>query len=215
MVTLTKGAKYVDFVNITFSGGSVSGVTVEGSSGPILFQNCAFTNNRGNGLRILDSDIKIMGCRFSENDSNGIFLQNSQAVVQNALVVNNRKSGIFFAGFGIAPDSMTLSGSTISDNDSDGVVQQGLYSYVTIDKSLITFNKGIGIHREVQITVNAPLFLSASDLYLNAQQNLLSLAPYDSLPFRSEDPLYVNKATYNYSIGPASTVPDSLGYKGQ
>jgi len=80
-----------------------------------------------------------------------------------------------------------------------------------IDKCLITFNKRIGIHRESQVSANAPLVLSASDLYMNTKQNVLSLPPFDSLAFSSQDPLYVNKANYNYSIGPGSTVPIHWG----
>ena len=209
--------QYVDFVNITFSGGLNSGVTVLDNSGPVTFQNCAFINNRGDGIHVLDSYIEMTSCRFLNNDSNGVFLQNSQAVVQNVLIAQNKKNGIFFAGLGIngVPDTAIIINATISDNDSDGVFQQGGFSYVSIAKSLVTFNKRIGIHRENQITANAPLFLSSSDLYMNAQQNVASLPPFDSLQFLSEDPLYVNKANYNYSIGPASSVPDSLGYKAQ
>jgi hypothetical protein len=216
IVSIDDTAQYVDFVNIKFSGGMNDGVSVRQFSGPILFQNCAFTNNPGNGLRILDSDIKIMNCRFSENDSNGVFIQNCHAIVKNVLIANNHKNGIFMAGYSLTnnePDSLELSNATISDNDSDGVFQQGEYSYVSIDKSLITFNKRIGIHRENQVSANAPLVLSATDLYSNTRQNVLSLPPFDSLPFSSQDPLYVNKANYNYSIGPGSTVPDSLGYQ--
>ena len=207
--------QYVDFVNITFSGGLNSGVTVLDNSGPVTFQNCAFINNRGDGIHVLNSYIEMTSCRFLNNDSNGVFLQNSQAVVQNVLIAQNKKNGIFFAGLGInaVPDTAIIINATISDNDSDGVFQQGGFSYVSIAKSLVTFNKRIGIHRENQITANAPLFLSSSDLYMNAQQNAVSLPPFDSLQFLSEDPLYVNKANYNYSIGFASSVPDSLGYK--
>jgi hypothetical protein len=218
MVLINKSAKYVDFVNITFSGGTSHGVSMMEFSGPVLFQNCAFTNNRGNGLRILDSDVKIMNCRFSENDSDGVFIQNCHAVVKNVLIANNHKNGIFMAGYSLTnnePDSLEISNATISDNDSDGVFQQGEYSYVAIDKSLVTFNKRIGIHRENQVSANAPLVLSASDLYMNTQKNVLSLPPFDTLQYGSQDPLYVNKANYNYSIGPGSAVPDSLGYRGQ
>ena len=216
MVTVDNISHYVDVVNITFSGGVNDGALVEQFSGHISFQNCAFTNNQGNGLRILDSDVKLTNCRFSENDSNGVFIQNCHATVSNVLIANNHKNGIFMAGYSLTnnePDSLELSNATISDNDSDGVVQQGQYSYAAIDKSLITFNKRIGIHRESQVSANAPLVLSASDLYMNTKQNVLSLPPFDSLPFSSQNPLYVNKANYNYSIGPGSTVPDSLGYQ--
>jgi Right handed beta helix region len=218
IVSIDDTTRYVDFVNIHFSGGLSDGVSVRQFSGPILFQNCAFTNNPGNGLRILDSDIKIMNCRFSENDSNGVFIQNCHAIVKNVLIANNHKNGIFMAGYSLTnnePDSLELSNATISDNDSDGVFQQGEFSYVSIDKSLVTFNKRIGIHRENQVSANAPLVLSATDLYMNTRQNLLSLPPFDSLQFSSQDPLYVNKANYNYSIGPGSAVPDSMGYQGQ
>ena len=216
MVTVDNISHYVDVVNITFSGGVNDGALVEQFSGHISFQNCAFTNNQGNGLRILDSDVKLTNCRFSENDSNGVFIQNCHATVSNVLIANNHKNGIFMAGYSLTnnePDSLELSNATISDNDSDGVVQQGQYSYAAIDKCLITFNKRIGIHRESQVSANAPLVLSASDLYMNTKQNVLSLPPFDSLPFSSQNPLYVNKANYNYSIGPGSTVPDSLGYQ--
>jgi hypothetical protein len=217
MVTIDNSAQYVDIVDITFSGGSSHGVLVEQFSGPILFQNCAFTGNHGNGILVLDSDVKLKSCRFLYNDSNGVFLQNSRADVQNVVVAQNHKNGIFIADFGInnMSDSTAISNATISDNDSDGVSQQGFFSYVAIDKSLVTFNKRIGIHREIQVNANAPLVLSATDLYLNTQQNLLSLFPFDALSYSSEDPLYVNKANYNYSIGPGSAVPDSLGYRGQ
>ena|GEM_PF-5082561 len=216
-VLIDLATKYLDIVNITFSGSTKNGAMVQDSAGPVLFQNCAFVKNRGDGIHVLDSHIKLKNCRFFENDSNGVFLQNCSADLENVLVANNHKNGIFVAGYGLNGmlDSTGIVNATVSDNDSDGVFQQGGYSYVAIDKSLVTFNKRIGIHREVQITVNAPLFLSSSDLYMNSHQDLLSLPPFDSLQHLSQDPVYVNKANYNYSIGPASMVPDSLGYKGQ
>ncbi len=210
--------QYVDFVNITFSGGLNSGVTVLDNSGPVTFQNCAFINNRGDGIHVLDSYIEMTNCRFLNNDSNGVFLQNSHAVLQNVLIAQNKKNGIFFAGLGIngVPDTAIIVNATISDNDSDGVFQQGRI-FIRFHRQIagnLSINASAFIVK-TKITANAPLFLSSSDLYMNAQQNVASLPPFDSLQFLSEDPLYVNKANYNYSIGPASSVPDSLGYKAQ
>jgi hypothetical protein len=207
----------VDIVNITFSQGPSDGVLMEEFSGQILFQNCAFTGNHGNGIKVQDSDIKLRNCRFLYNDSNGVLVHNSNADVQNILVAGNHKNGIFFAGLGLnnVADTAIIVNATISDNDSDGVFQRGQYSNVSINKSLVTFNRRIGVHREYEVGPASPLSLSVTDLYANIQQNLVSLAPFDSLGYLSVDPQYVDKSNYNYSIGAGSTVADSLGYQGQ
>jgi hypothetical protein len=207
----------VDIVNITFSQGPSDGVLMEEFSGQILFQNCAFTGNRGNGINVLDSDVKLRNCRFLYNDSNGVLVQNSNADMQNILVARNHKGGIYFAGLGFnnATDTALIVNATISDNDSDGVFQRGQYSNVSIIKSLITFNRRIGVHREFEVSATSPLSLSATDLYANIQQNLVSLPPFDSLGYISIDPQYIDKSNYNYSKGPTSGVADSLGYTGQ
>ena len=217
LLHINKNTHFVDIVNITFSQGPSDGVLMEEFSGQILFQNCAFTGNRGNGIKVLDSDVKLRNCRFLYNDSNGVEVQNSNADVQNIVVAGNQKNGILFAGLGYnnAFDTALIVNATISDNDSDGVFQQGQYSNVSINKSLITFNRRIGVHREYEVSATSPLSLSVTDLYANIQQNLVSLAPFDSLLYFSVDPQYVDKSNYNYSIGPGSTVADSLGYQGQ
>jgi len=217
LLHINNNTHYVDIVNITFSQGPSDGVLMEQFSGNILFQNCNFTGNRGNGIKVQDSDIKLRNCRFLYNDSNGVVVQNSNADVQNILVAGNQKNGILFAGLGFnsAFDTALIVNATISDNDSDGVFQQGQYSNVSINKSLITFNRRIGVHREYEVGPASPLSLSVTDLYANIQQNLVSLAPFDSLNYLSVDPQYVDKSNYNYSIGAGSAVADSLGYQGQ
>ena len=217
LLHINNNTHYVDIINITFSQGPSDGVLMEEFSGNILFQNCAFTGNHGNGIKVQDSDIKLRNCRFLYNDSNGVLVQNSNADVQNILVAGNQKNGILFAGLGFNNmfDTALIVSATISDNDSDGVFQRGQYSNVSINKSLITFNRRIGVHREFEVSAASPLSLSVTDLYANIQQNLVSLAPFDSLSYFSVDPQYVDKSNYNYSIGPGSAVADSLGFQNQ
>lgn len=100
---LRRGLRCVDEAGpgIVIEGFTITNCRRAGGSGGLVsnasptIRDCVFIANRGQGLRILESDLVLEGCTFEDNNSaygSGIEVTNSDPVIENCRFVDNNSA---------------------------------------------------------------------------------------------------------------------------
>jgi hypothetical protein len=198
--TFIDSGEYIDISNIYIKGSSQSGLKLNNRSNNITLNSCIIEGNNGFGLDISSSGLSITNCKIFNNGAGGINFVPSSPVdfslkLSNVLIVKN-----LGAGLTITTPNAELKNVTISHNTSDGIhIDSPTNSYISIAKSIISFNSGIGISRGGDDSIGTVIY-SSVDFFQNTQGN----PPADiSGIIPSIDPNFSDTLNNDYSIAPS------------
>lgn len=207
------------FRNIVFRESGLDGIRLENESGPIVFDKCHFEQNAGNGLNIIDSDVRIINCRITGNVGCGIFASSDQqndnyVHIHNSLIAQNHLSGIEI----IAATNLYVTNTTISDNGGQGLFLRGPEITLQINNSILSFNKD-GIVYDSPFSSEHLFTLGATVIFGNLDRSIRVVI--DQIPEYIDDidPLFMDKGNLDYRISSQSELKTleelgiSIGYR--
>jgi hypothetical protein len=197
------GQHSIRFNHVVFDSSFASGVKIENGSSDIVFDGCIFRNNNYDGLEITDSDVRAANCAFLRNTKAGIRISGDATAryavtADNVLCAHNTQEGVAIIA---APASITH--STISDNGASGIAITSPAGAVRVAASIISFNGGAGVSGQWDSTA-AHITFDSLDIFSN--QQAFTLIPAVSPVYWIWDPMFADRGTDNYSIGPASEI---------
>jgi parallel beta-helix repeat protein len=138
----------VSITGVNSHGGSVILIDFGSVDFDLEMDNVTITGNTGTAVRNqFSSGVKMSNSTISDNTGSGISLADgTPIVVENSTISNNGGTGVSTTGQGAngaAPD-ITITGSTVSENEYGGVFCSASCGQVTITSSRITDNKRRG-----------------------------------------------------------------------
>ena len=216
----------IHFEGIVFRGGGISGVKLEGGCKNISFQHCQFDSSGLWGLEAIDSDIEMQDCLIFENGG-GISIRGGiskgyQAKLINDLIVHN--SGL---GLEAVSPILNIQNCTFSDNLGGGLRFNSPLLPISISKTIVTGNAGIGLYREPVSSNPNGITIKECDIWRNTPadwdfaQVELTLLESIKKGNISINPSFQNPGQLNYGIQTGSelagyekqTLPIVIGYR--
>ncbi len=186
---------FIRFRNIVFrKAGEQRGVRLTDGAGPIIFEQCHFSENSGPGIEIVDSDAALIDCRTTYNGTHGVRISsdpanNARVRIENTLIAHNRVSGIHLTN-----THLVVSRATIADNGIDGIRISSQELGLLIENSLITFNGGFGVQVGEDYTPADESPFNNVYLYQNTLGDLAE--PFGDPRYISSNPAYIDRIDY-------------------
>ena len=133
---------YIEFHRFKISGGHDTVRWNRSTGGQLV--DCEVTGGTQGGLVVVSSGLDVLRCQVHQTSGDGIKIQvNSTVTITNCLIYSNTTDGIrLFLSNGTI---VTVWNSTIAENGSDGIEQDGGTS--TITNSIVAFNSSDGLNR--------------------------------------------------------------------